>query len=128
MSGRFPDILGHMPKLEELYWDGNNFTGPIPPSVSTLKHLTKISFNLNSMSGAIPPGLAKLPLDDCRIGSDTDFKPYDTSVGSPERAWLLKWVGNTFDCPVPRVILKSVCNAQGKGYTPSPLNCSVHAD
>ena len=145
-----------MPRLEELYWDGNNFTGPIPPSVSSLKLLTKISFNLNSMSGPIPPGLGKLPLTDCRIGSDTDFKPcllrtmhlqhictsayrsyiqllqpysfymqsfayafyggrYDTSAGSPERAWLLKWLGNTFDCPVPPAILKSVCNAQEKG-------------
>jgi hypothetical protein len=124
LSGEFPDILGNKPKLEELYWDGNNFTGPIPPSVSSLKKLTKLSFNLNSMSGLIPPGLAKLPLDDCRIGSDTDFKPYDTSVGSPERAWLLHWIGNLFDCPVPRAILKSACNAQGKGYTPSPVNCS----
>ena len=126
MIGEFPNVLGNMPKLEEFYWDGNNFTGSIPPSVANLKSLTKLSFNLNSMSGHIPAGLGDLPLTDCRIGSDTDFKPYDTSTGSPERAWLLEWVGNSFDCPVPSAVLKSVCNAQGKGYTPSPLNCSTH--
>lgn len=128
LSGEFPDILGNKPMLEELYWDGNNFTGPIPPSVAQLKSLTKISFNLNSMSGHIPAGLGDLPLTDCRIGSDIDFKPYDTSAGSPERAWLLEWVGNTFDCPMPSAVLKSVCNAQGKGYTRSPLNCTRNLD
>eukprot|EP01043_Picozoa_sp_COSAG02_P057216 COSAG02_NODE_6907_length_3295_cov_55.638611_5_plen_142_part_00 len=127
LSGEFPDILANKPNLEEMYWDGNNFTGKIPPSVGSLKALTKISFNLNSMSGPFPNGLATNPLlHDCRLGSDTDFAPYDTSAGSPERAWLLRWVGNTFTgCPLPPSVLRSVCGAQGKGLTPSPLNCST---
>jgi hypothetical protein len=66
--------------LEESYWDGNNFTGSIPPSVGKLKALIKTSFNLNSLSGPVPAGLAELPLlTDCRIGSDMDWSLYDTS-------------------------------------------------
>jgi hypothetical protein len=131
LSGEFPDILANKPLLEEMYWDGNNFTGKIPPSVGKLKALTKISFNLNSMSGPFPDGLAAAmqnPANDCRVGSDTDFAPYDTSAGSPERRWLLRWVGNTFtDCPLSPSVLRSACGLQGKGLTPSPLNCSVAA-
>ena len=69
--------------------------------------------------------LAQLPFTDCRIGSDTVWRPYDTSPGSPETAWLLRWAGNSFDCPIPPQVLKSRCNDQGKGTTPSPINCST---
>lgn len=133
LSGEFPDhVLANKPMLEEIFWDGNNFSGAIPPSAGLLQSLTKISFNLNSMVGAFPAGLTKMPpllnLTDCRLGSDTDFTPYDTSPGSPERGWLLQWRGNSFtDCPHPPSVLHSMCNMEGKGYTPSPLNCS-HAD
>ena len=129
LSGEFPDyVLANKPMLEEIYWDGNNFTGPIPPSAGRLPSLTKISFNLNSMVGPFPSGLTKKPpllnLTDCRLGSDTDFAPYDTSPGSPERAWLLNWHGNSFTgCPLSPSVLDSICNAEGKGYTPSPLDC-----
>jgi hypothetical protein len=125
LSGEFPDIFSNKPALQEAFWDGNNFTGRIPPSVASLKALTKLSFNLNSLSGPVPVGLAQLPFTDCRIGSDTAWRPYDTSPGSPETAWLLRWAGNSFDCPIPPQVLKSRCNDQGKGTTPSPINCST---
>lgn len=124
LQGRFPDLFGNMVSLEETYWDGNNFTGPIPPSVGSLKSLTKISFNLNSMDGNVPASLCKLPLDDCRIGSDTKFGPYDDSEGHPERAWLLNWKGNKFSCPVPDCILNGVCNSKNSKPVPSPVQCT----
>ena len=45
-----PDLFGNMISLEETYWDGNNFTGPIPSSVGALTSLTKISFAPNKAS------------------------------------------------------------------------------
>ena len=127
LVGGFPDIFRNMPDLEEAFWDGNNFTGHIPPSMAQLRNLSKLSLNLNSFSGPIPAGFGKLTslTDDCRIGSDTDFKPYDTSPGSPERAWLLNWSGNDFECPIPLGVLNSSCNAGGKPGAPaSPINCT----
>ena len=125
LSGPFPDLFGNMTSLEETYWDGNNFTGSIPPSVGALKSLTKISFNLNSFTGTVPESLCHLPsLDDCRIGSDTKFKPYDDSPGHPERKWLLKWNGNKYSCPVSSCILNGVCNSKTAGPVPSPVKCN----
>lgn len=119
LSGSFPDMFGNLPNLEELYMCGNNFTGHLPPTLSNLSGLTKTSFNLNSFTGPVPAGLGILPLlHDCRIGGDTDFKPYDTSDGSPEKKWLLKWVGNDFDCPVPNQIMGGICNNKGPKYQP----------
>eukprot|EP01045_Picozoa_sp_COSAG04_P031396 COSAG04_NODE_5795_length_1492_cov_0.933238_1_plen_392_part_10 len=128
LSGTFPDMFHNLANLEQIYWDGNNFTGALPPSLGKLKALTDVSFNLNSFSGPVPAGLGNLPgLSDCRIGSDTAWAPYDTSKGSPERAWLLDWRGNEYDCPIPRSVLHSRCNAQ-KGVTPSPINCTSNRD
>lgn len=81
LSGVFPGkVLSNKPLLEETFWDGNNFTGYLPSQLVGLRSLTKVSFNLNSMSGNVPQGLCELPkLRDCRIGSDTNYTPYDLS-------------------------------------------------
>ena len=123
LSGPFPDLFGNMKNLEETFWDGNNFTGPIPSSLGKATNLTKVSFNLNSMTSSIPEDLCNLQLvHDCRIGGDTDFAPYDTTPGSPEKAWLLNWSGNVFTCPMAKCVTTGPCN--GKKATPvSPLIC-----
>lgn len=130
LSGEFPDVWNGLPNVEEFYWCGNDFTGSLPPSLAKLTGLTKISMNLNSFTGQVPAGLGSLPLlHDCRIGDDTDFKPYDTSDGSPEKKWLLKWKGNVFDCPVPGSIMDGICDNKGPKYQPghygpkSPVVC-----
>lgn len=130
LEGEFPDIFWNLPNLEEAYWNGNGFTGTLPPSLGNLSGLTKISLNLNSFTGDIPEALCKLhELHDCRIGGDTDFKPYDTSSGSPEKTWLKSWKGNKFDnCP-SACVTDNICNNGGSAYMPghygpkSPLVC-----
>lgn len=124
VSGQFPDVFYNKPDLQEVFWDGNDLTGTIPPSLGALTGLEKISFNLNSLTGPIPKSLCDLPLvHDCRIGSDTDFGPYDDSAGHPERAWLPKWKGNVFSCDVPTCIMNGVCNDPKAGPVPSPVRC-----
>ena len=90
------------------------------------------SLFLSQFTGPVPSGLGALQLvHDCRIGSDTDFKPYDTSDGSPEKQWLLPWKGNVFDCPVPSQIMDGICNNKGPKYDPghygppSPVKCKA---
>lgn len=92
--------------------------------MGSLKSLQKVSFNLNSMDGDIPVGLCNLQqLQDCRIGSDMKFAPYDTSPGSPEKSWLLNWKGNNFNCPVPKCIMNGVCSSKDASPVPSPVKC-----
>ena len=129
LSGEFPDsVLANKPMLEEIYWDGNNFTGPIPPSAGRLPSLTKISFNLNSMVGPFPSGLTKKPpllnLTDCRFGSDTDFAPVRHQSRKPGTSLVAELARQQFYwLPLSPSVLDSICNAEGKGYTPSPLDC-----
>jgi polygalacturonase len=121
LSGTFPDVFKDKPFLEEIFWDGNNFTGTIPASVGSLSALTKVSFNLNSFrGGAVPEGLSELPLlHDCRIGADTDFAPYEADY-----PWLIQPVaGNTFACPIPSSIADGVCNSSDADPVPSPVFC-----
>ena len=129
LEGNFPDIFYNLPLLEESYWDGNAFTGSLPESLNNLTGLTKVSFNLNSFTGKIPEKFCALPLlTDCRIGSDTNFDPYDTSKNSPERAWLFKngkpiWRGNIFNCPIPDACKVGACRTNASMPT-SPIKCS----
>ena len=129
LEGNFPDIFYNLPLLEESYWDGNAFTGSLPESLNNLTGLTKVSFNLNSFTGKIPEKFCALPLlTDCRIGSDTNFDPYDTSKNSPERAWLFKngkpiWNGNIFECPIPDTCKIGACRTNASMPT-SPIKCS----
>ena len=130
LSGPFPDdLFVNQPNLEESYWDGNAFNGSLPSSINNLTGLTKISFNLNSFTGKIPSKLCPLPLlTDCRIGSDTNFDPYDTSEGSPERKWLFNkdgrsiWNGNMFDCPIPSDCDIGACKINAS-LPSSPIKC-----
>jgi hypothetical protein len=125
LTGEFPgSVLRNKPRLTETFWDGNNLTGSIPQEVAGLRSLSKISFNLNSMSGDAPAGLCQLPLlQDCRIGSDVDYTPYDLDS---EYRWLVKARGNLFACPVPDCIFHGVCNDPHASPVPSPVRCEKH--
>ena len=122
LSGQFPDVFGSLPTLEETFWDGNNFTGSLPSSLASLSSLTKLSFNLNALTGPVPAGLCDLKLvHDCRIGSDTDYGPYELNSG--EWQWVVRAKGNMFSCPVPPCMTNSVCNASVADPVASPIRC-----
>ena len=121
INATFPEVFGGMPVLEETFWDGNNFTGTLPQSLSSLSSLTKVSFNLNALTGPVPVGLCALKqLQDCRIGSDTDYAPYDLDS---ELQWVIKAQGNKFACPVAACLAHGVCNASTANPVASPIRC-----
>ncbi|KAL1569533.1 receptor-like protein kinase 5 [Salvia divinorum] len=51
-----------LPFLQALDLSANNFSGPIPPSLSLLPLLRRLSLSRNSLSGPLPPSLSSLPL------------------------------------------------------------------
>lgn len=131
LTGTFPDVFDSMPELEVTYWDGNGFSGPLPPSIGRAKKVSRLSFNINNFSGPIPPSICHIPAGsggdtpgvdhDCRIGHDTDLAAY-----SAKYPWIQAVTGNVFDCPVPICAVVGSCNkTQGtKVVNPvSPVVC-----
>ena len=116
LKGPVLDIFDSFPNLEKTYWDGNGFSGALPPSIGKLKKLQRLSFNINNLSGPMPESWADLAasgaLTDCRIGSDTDVKPY-----MADYQWIQKVDGNVYDCPLPSF-------AKGAGVCEHVDHCS----
>ncbi|XP_058109117.1 probable LRR receptor-like serine/threonine-protein kinase At3g47570 [Magnolia sinica] len=75
LQGNLPPNIGlTLPNLQQLYVEGNQFTGPIPVSLSNASGLLLIKLANNSFSGSMPmnfgslKGLTKLYLGGNRIG------------------------------------------------------------
>jgi len=132
LSGPFPDMFNDMPSLQITYWDGNGFTGSLPPSIVNATRVSRLSFNINQFTGKIPPGLCKIPAGDgddtpdvshdCRIGADTDLAAYQAD----KYPWIIRGKGNMYDCPVPACAVHGSCNKTGgtKVVNPvSPVQC-----
>ena len=120
-TGSIPCPSVAEPVLYSLYMSNNHFTGSLPSSLGTLSSLTKLSFNLNALTGAVPASLCNLRLmEDCRVGSDTDYAPYGLDS---EWQWVIRAKGNVFSCPVPPCVANGVCNASVADPVASPIRC-----
>ncbi|KAF5955533.1 hypothetical protein HYC85_008389 [Camellia sinensis] len=60
VSGRIPEEISHLTKLQILNLAGNNLSGPIPPSIANISSLTNLNLGTNTLSGAIPGDLSRL--------------------------------------------------------------------
>ncbi|XP_041017353.1 probable leucine-rich repeat receptor-like protein kinase At1g35710 [Juglans microcarpa x Juglans regia] len=60
LNGSIPEELGNLRKLVELDLRENNFTGPIPSSLSLLTSLTLLVLSENQLNGSIPEELGNL--------------------------------------------------------------------
>lgn len=59
--GNIPSGIGvENPLLTRLRLDGNDFTGPIPPSIGSLAELEYLGLGDNSLQGAIPGTVGSL--------------------------------------------------------------------
>eukprot|EP00040_Diaphanoeca_grandis_P015877 m.81570 g.81570 ORF g.81570 m.81570 type:complete len:364 (-) comp25435_c0_seq1:16-1107(-) len=116
LTGPFPDMFEYFPSLEITYWDGNGFTGSLPPSLAVAKKLQRVSFNINAFTGDIPAGICNIPAGDggntvdtkhdCRIGHDTNLTAYQANY-----PWIQKVSGNMYNCAgVPKCAMIGSCN------------------
>ncbi|KAL6636520.1 hypothetical protein ACP70R_024092 [Stipagrostis hirtigluma subsp. patula] len=55
LQGPIPSAIGNLTELNEIVLQDNNFTGPIPESLSALKHLMYLSVNCNPFLTNEPP-------------------------------------------------------------------------
>ena len=53
---------GGFPKLEGLFMENNNFSGPIPPGLGSLQALRQLELDHNALAGAVPEALGALSL------------------------------------------------------------------
>ncbi|GAA4272082.1 leucine-rich repeat domain-containing protein [Aquimarina gracilis] len=61
-TGAIPILkLLNASKITYLYFDGNNFSGPIPPEIGQLSNLVYVSLSYNELSGNIPVEITQLP-------------------------------------------------------------------
>ena len=73
-----------MSSLGQLWLDGNELSGPIPPQLGDLPSLTSLSLSGNQISGAIPLSLVRLSL--------FDFNYEDTRLCEPEDEAFQDWL------------------------------------
>ncbi|WOH15619.1 hypothetical protein DCAR_0935162 [Daucus carota subsp. sativus] len=67
LSGRIPDTIGKLDKLEFLDLSRNELAGHIPQSLSNLSFLSRLNLSFNDFSGRIPTGNQLRTLDDPSI-------------------------------------------------------------
>ncbi|KDP45594.1 hypothetical protein JCGZ_17201 [Jatropha curcas] len=60
LSGQIPSNIGKLTQLGALSLAGNRFAGPIPSSISQLTELTQLKLGGNLLTGNIPVGISKL--------------------------------------------------------------------
>jgi hypothetical protein len=113
-SGPLPDIFDSWPDLYEIYWDGNAWTGSLPPSIGKLKNLVEMSFNVANLTGLVPDSYCDIKsLHHCTLGADTDFKSYQA-----EYPWVQPVAGNLFKCPLPKCLQKGGICYRDKSHAP----------
>ncbi|KAK1274973.1 LRR receptor-like serine/threonine-protein kinase EFR [Acorus gramineus] len=80
LFGRLPSDIGlHFPYMNEIYLDGNGFTGTIPSSLSNSSELSIVEISSNMFTGSVPGSLGELSrlrilnLADNRLGGGFGF-------------------------------------------------------
>ncbi len=67
VTGPLPPLAGLL-ELEELDFEANDHTGPIPTAWASLPRLANLDVEANRLTGPIPPELGRLPLTRLAIG------------------------------------------------------------
>lgn len=60
LQGWIPSLIGKVsPSLRQLHLEDNQFSGPIPPTISFLVNLTYLNLSNNHLNGSIPPDICR---------------------------------------------------------------------
>ena len=103
LSGPIPPELGQLTHLTgqlELY--GNNLSGPIPPGLGQLADLDGLVLSRNNLSGPIPPGLGQLAnLTGLYLNDNNLSGPIPPGLGQLANLDYLDLLDNNLSGPIP---------------------------
>ena len=69
-----PAEIGSLPKLQQLWLIGGNFSNDIPPTIANLKELTMVNFAFNDFSYPLQPSVRALCIQKPMFGMIPSLK------------------------------------------------------
>ena len=103
LTGRIPDALRRLPRLEDLRLAGNDLVGPIPAWLETLPLLRQLWLNSNRLSGRIPAELGALTrLGHLSLDRNAGLRgPVPAEFGNLTTLWTLRLNHTGLTGPLP---------------------------
>ena len=103
LTGRIPDALRRLPRLEDLRLAGNDLVGPIPAWLETLPLLRELWLNSNRLSGRIPAELGALTrLGHLSLDRNAGLRgPVPAEFGNLTTLWTLRLNHTGLTGPLP---------------------------
>ena len=102
LSGRIPNTLGSLTKLDHLYLDRNALSGPIPGTLGSLVNLGILNLGENALSGAIPVTLGNLTnLGELSLYANQLSGVIPAALGNLTNVELLYLDRNALSGPIP---------------------------
>uniref|UniRef100_A0A0E0JVQ6 Leucine-rich repeat-containing N-terminal plant-type domain-containing protein n=1 Tax=Oryza punctata TaxID=4537 RepID=A0A0E0JVQ6_ORYPU len=81
LSGKIPNWLSKLKKLEVLVLYNNQLSGPIPTWINSLNFLKYVDISNNSLTGEIPAALMEMPmLKSDKVSDNTDPRDFPFAV------------------------------------------------
>ena len=102
LSGPIPPEIGELANLERLYLDDNDLSGPIPPEIGELANLERLYLDDNDLSGPIPPEIGELANLERLYLDDNDLSgPIPPEIGELANLEQLYLDQNDLSGPIP---------------------------
>ena len=102
LSGPIPPEIGELANLERLYLDDNDLSGPIPPEIGELANLERLYLDDNDLSGPIPPEIGELAnLERLYLDENDLSGPIPPEIGELANLEQLYLDQNDLSGPIP---------------------------
>ena len=102
LSGPIPPEIGELANLERLYLDDNDLSGPIPPEIGELANLERLYLDDNDLSGPIPPEIGELAnLERLYLDQNDLSGPIPPEIGELANLEQLYLDQNDLSGPIP---------------------------
>ena len=106
LSGPIPPELGNLTHLTGLYLQVNQLSGPIPPELGDLANLRRLRLWSNDLSGPIPPELGNLgSVEDLDVFGNDLSGPIPPEFGELVNLTRLQLGSNSLTGLIPRSLL-----------------------